>query len=271
MQPLPVFLSWSGERSRALAEALRDWLPEVIVLIKPWFSEKDIDKGSRWSTELAEQLSTTDLAVICVTPENTESAWMLFEAGSLGKSREARLWVYSPDSAMPSSSPLRQFQCVTADEEGTRALVASIAAKVLPSEARLGFLTRQFDRCWPDLRMILEQVRASRPTVRVSRRMNAEEMVMRGPDILRSLATKTAADDLLAAIVKRFSATAAASNLGDQQLTTVARFVCENDIRAAEAYLEGFGFKSELRVTLILQILFYSVGDARTKGGSGTP
>lgn len=32
---MKVFISWSGERSQALAQALRDWLPLVLHFVEP--------------------------------------------------------------------------------------------------------------------------------------------------------------------------------------------------------------------------------------------
>lgn len=83
---MKVFVSWSGERSQMLAQALRDWLPLVLHYVQPWLSEKDIDAGKRWSSEIAKQLEESNIGIICITPENIDSSWILFEAGALAKS-----------------------------------------------------------------------------------------------------------------------------------------------------------------------------------------
>jgi hypothetical protein len=50
---MDIFISWSGPRSGVFAEALKKWLPKIVNAFKPWLSSADIDKGSRWSTEVA--------------------------------------------------------------------------------------------------------------------------------------------------------------------------------------------------------------------------
>jgi hypothetical protein len=37
-----VFISWSGELSKQLAQALRDWLPSALQYVKPYFTPADI-------------------------------------------------------------------------------------------------------------------------------------------------------------------------------------------------------------------------------------
>src|SRR5947209_4334253 len=81
-----VFISWSGDRSKALAEVLKNWIPELIQPIEIWSSEHDIDAGARWVQELNAHLEGCQNGVICLTPENLAAPWLLFEAGCLGKS-----------------------------------------------------------------------------------------------------------------------------------------------------------------------------------------
>lgn len=86
---MQLFISWSGERSKAIASAIRDWLPLIIQSVKPWFSPEDIDKGARWLGDLNTQLEKQSVAVICVTPESLNAPWLLFEVGALSKALES--------------------------------------------------------------------------------------------------------------------------------------------------------------------------------------
>jgi hypothetical protein len=42
-ESLDVFISWSGQRSKALALQLHDWLKAVVQRANPWMSERDIE------------------------------------------------------------------------------------------------------------------------------------------------------------------------------------------------------------------------------------
>src|SRR5271168_4310742 len=116
-----VFLSWSGQTSKAIAEILRDWLPNVIQAIEPWLSSEDIRKGVRWNVELTTQLKTTDAGVICVTPDNQHAPWLNFEAGALAKAVDRSLVCPYLAGLEPTdlSGPLVDFQATVANEEDT--------------------------------------------------------------------------------------------------------------------------------------------------------
>lgn len=61
-----VFLTWSGERSKAVAAALHDWFPNVIQSLEPWMSDSDIAKGSGWNAEISKNLESAKIGIVCL-------------------------------------------------------------------------------------------------------------------------------------------------------------------------------------------------------------
>lgn len=156
---MKVFISWSGDRSQALAVALKDWLPLVLHYLEPWISTADIKSGDRWSAEIAKGLQETNFGIICVTKDNLEAPWLLFESGALAKSMEdgrvipLRLDIEVSDIA----GPLAQFQSEKSDAVGIKRLVSSlnnIATAPVPEER----LNRLFDATWPDLKAKIDAI-----------------------------------------------------------------------------------------------------------------
>src|SRR5687767_13125889 len=97
-EPHNIFISWSGEPSRKVAEALHGWLPMVIQAATPWMSNSDIEKGQRWGNEIAARLSQIDIGIVCLTPDNLNSPWLLFEAGAISKEMQrGRVCTYLVD------------------------------------------------------------------------------------------------------------------------------------------------------------------------------
>ena len=86
-----VFISWSGNKSHKVALVFRDWLPSVIQSIEPYVSSEDIDKGARWSTDIAKELENSTFGILCVTKDNLEAPWLSFEAGALSKTMDKAL------------------------------------------------------------------------------------------------------------------------------------------------------------------------------------
>jgi hypothetical protein len=125
---MKVFVSWSGEKSKATAEALREWLPNVIQAIEPWMSAEDIDKGARWASDLASQLESIQFGVLCLTSDCIASPWILFEAGALSKTLDkARVCPYLFDiSPADLAGPLIQFNAAKADKDDTRKLINAL-------------------------------------------------------------------------------------------------------------------------------------------------
>jgi hypothetical protein len=65
---MKVFLSWSGDTSKAIASALHDWLRFVFPEVIWWMSDRDIQAGQRWADELDRQLEATNFGILCLVP-----------------------------------------------------------------------------------------------------------------------------------------------------------------------------------------------------------
>ncbi len=80
---MKVFISWSGERSHAVAKALHEELACLMNEVDPYISSEDIEKGTAWFPHISDNLANSDFGIVCLTPENIESRWVHFEAGAL--------------------------------------------------------------------------------------------------------------------------------------------------------------------------------------------
>jgi hypothetical protein len=156
---MKVFIGWSGQRSQAMALALRDWLPLVLHYVEPWLSEKDIAAGERWGDAIAKELEASNFGILCITRENLASAWILFEAGSLAKSLSSnRVIPLLLDLEFSEiSGPLGQFQAKKADEEGVGEAVQSIN-QAAPQPVQDDRAKELFDALWPNLHKKLEAI-----------------------------------------------------------------------------------------------------------------
>jgi tetrahydromethanopterin S-methyltransferase subunit G len=162
---MKVFLSWSGERSRLVAKALHDLLPEILQDVEPWMSEHEIAAGQRWGDQLNSVLEGAAVGIVCLTKENLNAPWLLYEAGSLAKSVSgSRVVPYLLGlAATDISFPLAQFQGVDTSETGTRKLLDSLNT-ARPSPMLDDRLDRMFARWWPDLSSRLSQIPDVAPT-----------------------------------------------------------------------------------------------------------
>lgn len=147
---MKVFLSWSGERSRLVATLLDEWLRCVLQAIRPWISTKDIDRGSLWFSEIQDQLQDVTTGIICLTQENKEKPWILFEAGALAKglsnSRVCTLLIdLEPHDIR---DPLAQFNHTKPDQSGIYALVHTLNNRLGDNRLDPAILTKVLDTYW---------------------------------------------------------------------------------------------------------------------------
>lgn len=125
---MKVFISWSGARSRAVAVLLSDWIKCVIQATRPWISTRDIDRGALWFTEIGDQLRDTTVGIVCLTHENKNKPWILFETGALAKGlSSSRVCTFLVDlTPADLEDPLAQFNHTLPTKDGVWQLVRTL-------------------------------------------------------------------------------------------------------------------------------------------------
>jgi len=187
-----VFITWSGVRSRWIANALREFLPTVIQSIEVFVSTSGIAKGTTWQSIIFKNLEEADIGIICLTPENLFKGWLHFEAGALSKkmvSGQSRVCTYLYDlKATDIRYPLSMFQHTLAKREDTRKLLLDIkqfSKASLTDEA----LNKTFEKMWPDFEAALRNT----PLVTVRKRRKAEDMIDEVLTLTREIAKSVTA------------------------------------------------------------------------------
>ena|ERR1044072_4427570 len=184
---MKVFLSWSGERSQAIAEALRDWLPKVIQAIQPWMSAVDIERGARWSSDIAAELEKTSFGILCLTPENLDAAWIHFEAGALSKTLEQTFVCPYLFELEPTDlkGPLVQFNAAKANKEDTRKLVLTMN-EALEIPLAKATIEESYEVWWPKLEREFNIL--PRPNLQVKHERPEREILEEILDLVREQA-----------------------------------------------------------------------------------
>ena len=148
-----VFISWSGDRSLKVANSLQAWLKMVVQPIDVWFSDVNITPGLRWRHALGDELQKSQFAIVCLTRENMNAPWLLFEAGAIGRSLdESRVVPLLLDlSQSDVKGPLAEFQALPLDQIGIWRLVrwnfTQFRTRALTLHSRSGY-SMLFGRCW---------------------------------------------------------------------------------------------------------------------------
>jgi len=130
--------------------------------VKPYVSSEDIDKGARWSTDIAQELKESSFGIICVTKDNLQAPWVNFEAGALSKTFDKSKVCPFLFNVKRSEvqGPLLQFQSVVCEKDEIEKLLLSINNS-LPEDERLpeARLKKVFEVWWPELKQQVEKLK----------------------------------------------------------------------------------------------------------------
>lgn len=162
---MKIFLSWSGDLSRRLAQSFKDWLPAVIQAARPYVPS-DVERNSSLSGEMANAVQDAEFGILFLTSDNIDSPWLTFEAGSLAKNvGEGRVSPLLFDLASTDlSGPLAQLKASRFTKAEVKALVQSINATVGLDRLEPEVLDSVFEKWWPELYVDVRSALRDKPT-----------------------------------------------------------------------------------------------------------
>lgn len=162
---MKIFISWSGNRSKFIAQNLSSWLEQVLQAVDPWISS-EIAKGKRWSPEIAAKLKESKVVIICLTKDNIDSTWLHFEAGAVANNEESYVCTFLFDiSEANVKEPLSQFQNTKYNKEDILKLlktINSVLGKSGGKSLKESNLESVFETFWPQLHDKLEKTPSSK-------------------------------------------------------------------------------------------------------------
>ncbi|TFD50472.1 TIR domain-containing protein [Cryobacterium frigoriphilum] len=187
---MKVFISWSGDKSRKVAEALSEWIPDVIQEVDCFFSSETIRAGQQWLQVINAQLAETSFGILCVTADNQEARWLNFEAGALAKKIDDDTRVVPLTFDFQPSSleyPIRQFNGVNSSRDGILGMMKSISETAKGPRNDAAF-DRAFAKWWPELEAKFKEIERASEPVQEPAPPNMEALVQEILGIVRSLA-----------------------------------------------------------------------------------
>jgi|SRR6516162_795215 len=189
---MKVFISWSGERSKQLGAAIRDWLPNVLQFVKPYFTPADMEKGARWNNEISKELGQSQIGIFAMTREALTSSWIMFEAGAISKViEEGRICaiVFNIDKT-DLVGPLATFQATAFNKDEIRQLLTTINNAASKEVALLDrSLDAAFDEWWPDLEQKVAAISSAAPLLSGPHRLT-DDLLRENLELTRSLVSE---------------------------------------------------------------------------------
>ena len=155
---MKVFISWSGEKSKKYAEALKEWLEQCIQSVEAFFSADDIEKGLNWNAKLSNELADTNFGIVCLTSENISAPWINFEAGALSKLLTSKVTMLLTDISISEiKGPLASFQSTKLEKNDLYKLIQSINNE-LPMPLEEKKLNKSFDAFYSDFETKIKKI-----------------------------------------------------------------------------------------------------------------
>ena len=177
---MKIFLSWSGDRSKKVAELLEVWIKCVIQAVEPWVSSNGIDRGALWFSAISSELANTSVGIVCLTKENKDKPWILFESGALAKGLDSNLvCTFLIDlKSNDLGSPLSHFNHTTATKPGLYSLVKTINFSLGVNALGEKILENVFETYWPQFDSSFKQIIKDTPETTITEQRSESDIML---------------------------------------------------------------------------------------------
>lgn len=122
---LSIFISWSKRCSGDIAKEIKQWIEENVAQVSVFISH-EIGAGEKWQRVIDDKLTNADMGIIVLTPENINSAWVLFEAGAIYNKDGKILPLLCGREAGKIEGPLKNLNYVDFSKKGIKKLLEQI-------------------------------------------------------------------------------------------------------------------------------------------------
>lgn len=164
-------------------------MPDLFNGIETFVSSEDIRKGKRWLLEVSKELETSNFGIVCLTNDNLEAPWILFEAGALSKFiKESSLFTLLAGGLKTSDvdGPLSHFQHTLFEKEDFYKLCKAVDESNGALKREEARLRKLFDMLWNDLQQKVNN--ALKIDAKPEKRRSSDEMLREILDVVTSMA-----------------------------------------------------------------------------------
>jgi len=155
---MKIYIGWSGTRSKQVGKIFNEMLPFFNHESEPFFSP-EMGKGIQWLSTITEELRDSAIGIFCLTRENLNAPWILFEAGALSKGlQKNNVCTFLLDlKTSDITEPLSQFQWTINTEEDLFRLINTInlnAKKPLNENV----LSQNYKKYYPEFEKKIKEI-----------------------------------------------------------------------------------------------------------------
>lgn len=124
-------------------------------------SSEDIDKGARWSSDIAKELENSTFGILCVTKDNLYAPWLSFEAGALSKTMDKSFVTPFLFDIKRSevNGPILQFQSTVFEKDDIKKLMHTLNKACGENGISSSMLDKAFEVWYPTLESELNKLK----------------------------------------------------------------------------------------------------------------